>query len=150
MKSLKLASIFAAMTLFVIACSNNQTTNINTNVNTVAAINSNAVAPNAAVPNAATTTAPDELAAAGKIYTEQCSKCHKDDGTGGVSDIDGKKIKAPNFASERMKNDHDSEWIEVIEHGAKEDGMPAYKGKISDTEIKKLVKYIRREFQGKQ
>ncbi len=48
-----------------------------------------------------------------------------------------------------MRNDKDADWIETIENGAKEDGMPAFKGKISDEDITNLVKLIHHDFQGK-
>jgi mono/diheme cytochrome c family protein len=99
--------------------------------------------------NSPAATPPDELASAREIYSAKCINCHKEDGTGGITDIEGKKIKAPNFKSERMRKDSDEDWIKVIENGEKEDGMPAFKGLISDTDIKNLVKLIRRDFQGK-
>lgn len=142
MKSFKFGLILTALTFFIIAC--NQTGSVNTN----APANANPIA--AASPQPETAPAAiDDLASARKIYSEQCVRCHKEDGSGGASVIDGKKIKAANFASERMKKDEDAEWIEVIENGEKEDGMPAFRGKLSDEEIKDLVKFIRREFQQK-
>ena len=48
-----------------------------------------------------------------------------------------------------MKKEEYSEWIEVIEHGEKDEGMPAFGDKLNDEDIKNLVKFIRREFQGK-
>ncbi len=149
MKFFKLALISAALALFIIACTQNKTANVNVADNTAAVVNSNAgtMLPQ---PTATTAVMDDELASARIIYSEICTNCHKENGTGGVSDIDGKKIKAPNFTSDRMKKDPDSDFIETIENGAKEDGMPAYKGKLTDAEIKDLVKYIRREFQGRK
>jgi mono/diheme cytochrome c family protein len=140
MRFLKLGLLFSAIMLFVFACSQNQTTNTNVANNTAVVVNSN--------PNTQPAATPDELASARKIYSEKCIKCHKEDGTGGVTDIDGTKIKAPNFTSDRMKKSSDKDFVETIEKGAKEDGMPAFKGKISDDDIKNLVKYIRRNFQG--
>lgn len=143
MNFLKLALVFSALTLFVIACGN--APNLNTGANSSAT--ANAVSNSATQPEA-TPAAFDDLASAAKIYSEKCVGCHRENGAGGEKTLDdGTRIKAPNFASERMRKDADKEWIEVIENGAKEDGMPAYKGKISDEEIKNLVKYIRREFQ---
>jgi mono/diheme cytochrome c family protein len=84
------------------------------------------------------------------IFIKTCVKCHKEDGTGGVTVFEDTTIKAPNFTSDKMKNEDDAEFIKTIENGEKEDGMPAFKGKLSDEEIKNLVKFIRREFQGKQ
>lgn len=141
MKNLKIFIVLVAVALLVFACSQNSAP-VNNSAANNAKTNSNAA------PTVAAST-PDELASARKIYSETCVKCHKQDGTGGVTDIEGTKIKAPNFTADRVKNEPDSEYIEIIENGAKEDGMPAYKGKISDEDIKNLVKFIRREFQGK-
>lgn len=145
MKLLKLGLIFTTLSLFFFACAQNQMTNTNVaSNNTAVVVNSN----NAAAKPSATAAA-DELAAAAKIYSEKCVKCHKENGTGGVTDIEGRKVKAPNFTSEKQKKEPDSEYIEMIEKGDKDEGMPTFKGKISDEDIKNLVKYIRREFQGK-
>lgn len=144
MKILKACLISAAFTLFVIACSQTPTANTNAPANTTAA------SANAPVQAEATPAAGDDLASAKKIYSETCVKCHKQDGTGGVTVFeDGTRIKIPDLTTERQKKAPDSEYIEIIENGATEDGMPAFKGKISDEEIKNLVKYIRRDFQGK-
>lgn len=141
MKSIKLGLIFSASMLFVIACSQSATVGTNAPANVTV---TNATAAQAEITPAAT----DDLASAAKIYSEKCVGCHRENGAGGEKVFeDGTKIKAPNFASARMRKDDDNDWIEAIENGVKEDGMPAYKGKISDEEIKNLVKYIRREFQ---
>ena len=142
MTFLKLSLILAAVTLFVIACAQTNQTNPN--------IANNTAIVNTANQNVKPSVTVDELASARKIYVENCVKCHKEDGSGGMTDIEGVKIKAPNFKSDRMMKDKDEDWIEVIENGEKADGMPAYKGKISEEEIKNLVKFIRRDFQGKQ
>jgi mono/diheme cytochrome c family protein len=144
MNRLKIAVALTALALLAVACGN--TTNVTPN--------KPASSPNAAnAPSGATTpanTAPaDELAAARKIYQDKCIKCHKADGTGGESEFDGVKIKAPNFTSEKMAAKPDTEFINAIEKGYPDDGMPAFKGKISDQEIKDLVKLIRKEFQKK-
>lgn len=143
MKSLKLIFVLSAVLLFIIACSRTETTNTNSATNSTASANLNNSASQPA-------TAADELAGARKIYAEQCVKCHKEDGAGGAGVVNGKKIKAPNFTSERMKNDDENDWLETIANGAIEDGMPAYKGKLSDADMKQLVRLIRRDFQGKQ
>ena len=142
MKIFKLCLVFLAIALFVLACSENKTAN----TNTTAATNKTAANANPTA-TAQPTAAVDELATAKKIYSDRCVRCHKEDGTGGESVIDGQKIKAPNFTSDRLKKEPDSEFIETIENGAKEDGMPPFKGKISDDDIKNLVKLIRKEFQ---
>jgi mono/diheme cytochrome c family protein len=140
---LKIGLILTVVLLFIIACSQTNPTNTNLAGNTAVVVNANA---SIAQPTATA----DELAAARKIYSEQCVNCHKEDGTGGVSTIDGKRIKAPDLTTDRQKKEPDAEYIEVIEHGETKDGMPAFKGKISDEDIKQLVKLIRKDFQGKQ
>ena len=140
MKFLKLCLCLSAIGLFIFACSENKTAN--TNTTNIVVTNTN-TAVNAASPTAA----PDELASAKKIFLNTCVKCHKEDGTGGESNIDGTKIKAPDFTSDRMKKEPDSEFIEVIKNGEKEEGMPSFKDRLSDEEIKNLVKLIRKEFQ---
>ncbi len=145
MKKLKIAIAFTAAALFIAACGSN--TAPTTSNNSTAASNTAKTTPaNTAPVNAAT---PDELAAVRKIYTEKCVGCHKENGTGGEKEIDGVKIKVPDFTTDKMKGEPDQEFIDAITNGYKEDGMPAFKGKISDQEIKDLVKLIRKDFQKK-
>lgn len=141
MKILKTGLILTAFALFIFACTENKTANTNTTSNSNTVIIANNGQPAAGM---------DELASAKNIFIKTCVKCHKEDGTGGVTVFEDTTIKAPNFTSDKMKNKDDAEFIKTIENGEKEDGMPAFKGKLSDEEIKNLVKFIRREFQGKQ
>ncbi len=147
MKILKFGLILLTAALFVLACNQTNTTNTNiSNTTNTNSANNTVIAVNSTPPP----TAPvDELAAARKTYSEVCIKCHKEDGLGGTTEIDGKKIKAPNFTSERMMKDDDAEWIEAIENGIEDDGMPAFKGRLTEQEIKNLVRMIRRDFQKK-
>ena len=48
-----------------------------------------------------------------------------------------------------MLKDDDADWLEAIQNGVPEDGMPAFKDKLSEQEIKDLVKLIRKDFQKK-
>ena len=141
MKFLKIGLISSTILLFIIAC--NQT-----RVSETDSAN-NAAVVNVASNNNQTATATDELASARKTYSQICVNCHKQDGKGGVTNIEGKRIKAPDFTAERMKNDEDADWIETIENGEAEEGMPAFKNRLSNDEIKNLVRFIRKEFQGK-
>jgi mono/diheme cytochrome c family protein len=144
MRFYKTALLLLAISLFAFACSQSSTGNTYNANNTAIVTNSS----NSSNANTQTSAQTDELVSARKIYKESCVKCHKEDGTGGITDIDGTKIKAPNFTSDRLKKESDAEFIKTIENGAKEDGMPAFKGKISDADIKNLVKMIRTDFQG--
>ena len=149
MKFFKCGLILTPLAIFIFACSQNAQDGDGGNIAPTNATVISTNSPMAANNSAANQPGTDELASAAKIYSEKCVKCHKEDGKGGITDIEGTKIKAPDLTAEKHKNDKDSEYIDTIENGAKEDGMPAFKSKISDDEIKNLVKYIRRNFQGK-
>lgn len=142
MNFLKIGFVLSAILFFIIACNQTQPANTNSVSNTAVVINSNNPAQTPVI-------ATDDLASARKIYSQICVNCHKEGGTGGESVIDGKKIKAPNFTTDRMKNEPDAEFIEVIENGEQGDGMPAFKNRLSNDDIKNLVKMIRKDFQGK-
>jgi mono/diheme cytochrome c family protein len=140
MKILKIVLVLIALSLFIFACSQNPTTNTITTNNSATTGNANSAAqPKATV---------DELSNARRIYMGSCVNCHKEDGTGGVAEIEGKKIKVPDFTSDKLKKEPDAEFIEIIKNGEKGDGMPAFKDKLSEEDIKNLVKFIRRDFQG--
>lgn len=139
MKLTKFVFILTAFALFIAACAKTetiQTTNVNIANNRV----------NSTV-NVQPTAAIDEMASARKIYKDYCAKCHKEDGAGGKVVIEGETIKAANLTSEHSKKDEDSEIIEHIENGIKDEGMPAFKGRLTDEQIKDVVKYIRVELQ---
>lgn len=140
MKILKIGITLLVIALFIFACAENKTT-------TETNIAANAPA-NASV-NAQPTAALDEMASAKKIYTDNCAKCHKDDGAGGKIVVDGETLKAASLISEHSRKDNDAEIIEHIEKGISDEGMPAFKNRLSDGEIKMVVKYIRVNLQNK-
>ena len=137
----KLSVVLLSAILFVAACSNTDVSQNSANT----ATNSAASVAATPTPNAAPV---DELASAREIYSKSCVNCHKETGEGGLKEFEGKKMKVPNFKNPRVSAEKDDEYIEHIEKGG--DGMPAFKGKISDEEILNLVRLIRRDFQGKQ
>ncbi len=107
----------------------------------------NSPAPSAAQTPAATTAIPDELAAARTNFQKTCVACHGETGEGGLVTVEGKKLKVPSFKSANVAKEPDSEFVEQIKEGG--DGMPAFKDKLSEQEIADLVKFVRKEFQGK-
>jgi cytochrome c551 len=150
MRFLKLGFILSVLTLFIFACGENKQTNSTSPANTIIVTNSNSSANTAVVNlNAQQPAKVDETASTKKIYTEKCVRCHKEDGTGGKVEIDGTTLNAEDFTVDKMKNMSDAKYIGYIENGVPDEGMPAFKGKLSDAEIKNLVKFIRSEFQGK-
>jgi mono/diheme cytochrome c family protein len=135
MKLLKFGLILSFFALFVFACS--QATNTNNVVDKVKT-----------TPDSPTAT-PDELADARKLYGEKCVKCHKEGGTGGVSTVDGKRIKAADFKSDSMKKETEEDLAAEIKDGVEDEGMPSFAKELNAEQIKSLVKFIRKEFQGK-
>jgi mono/diheme cytochrome c family protein len=147
MKFLKIGLIAIFSTLFILACSKANNTTNSTNNSTAVVVNSNNSAPKNT--NTAPSVPTDELASAKKIFTDDCAKCHKETGTGGETEADGKKFKVPDFTSEKLKADFDEEdWTDIITNGAGKN-MPAFGKKLSEADIKNLIKLIRRDFQGK-
>jgi len=137
MKFIKTVLICAFLALFVFACS--QATNTN---NVVDKVKGTPITPTV-------NPTPDELANARTLYTEKCVKCHKEDGTGGISTVDGKKIKAANFKSDGMKKESDEDLAAEIKDGVADEGMPSFAKELNAEQIKSLVKFIRKEFQNK-
>jgi mono/diheme cytochrome c family protein len=136
MKSIKFGLILTFLALFVFACNQaNNTNNIVDKKNTAPASTTSPTA------------TPDELSAARKIYADKCVKCHKEDGSGGVSTQDGKKIKAADF--KKMTKESDEDLAEEIKVGVEDEGMPSFAKELNEEQIKSLVKFIRKEFQGK-
>ena len=99
--------------------------------------------------NAATVTAtPSPSPVTGRdLYLTNCAKCHRDDGTGGETMVDGKKIDPEDLTGERVKRRSDAKLYDDIAEGSPDDGMPSFRDKLKDTEINAIVKYIRTELQ---
>lgn len=121
--------------LLIIACSADQPANIAVN-------SSNAPAP---LPEASI----DELASGRNVYTENCASCHREDGAGGEMFLDGKKIKVDDLTSTKIKGFSDEKIIGYIMKGVEDEGMPAFAGKLSEGEMRDVVKFIRVELQKK-
>jgi mono/diheme cytochrome c family protein len=85
----------------------------------------------AALPAAAA----DDAAA---LYKSKCQICHGADGKGTPA---GQKMGAKDFQSPEVAKQSDAELIKVTKDGKGK--MPKYDGKLTDDQIKGLVKYIR-------
>lgn len=79
-----------------------------------------------------TTTALAQDAAA--TFKAKCAMCHGADGKGG-------KMGTRDFGSAEVKAETDAQLTDIINKGKGK--MPAYNGKLKDSEIKDLVTYIR-------
>jgi cytochrome c6 len=72
-------------------------------------------------------------------YKAKCAMCHGPDGTG--STATGKALKVRDLAAPDVQSQTDSQLADIITNGKNK--MPAYKGKLTDDQIKGLVAYIR-------
>jgi len=80
--------------------------------------------------------AQDDVAA---LYKSKCQVCHGPDGKGDTPA--GKKVGVKDFHSPEVAKMPDTELFEITRKG--KDKMPSYDKKLTDDQIKALVKYIR-------
>jgi mono/diheme cytochrome c family protein len=140
MKLIKLSLVSLALLSFATACGNapvNQTANTNANA---------ASTPLASKPSATPAGTPDELAEARQRFKDTCSRCHKEDGTGGTVKLDdGTTLKVPDLHDAHAVKHTDEQFSKKIQNGG--DGMPAFKTRLSQQQIDGLVRLIRHDFQ---
>src|ERR1700683_62640 len=74
------------------------------------------------------------------LYKSKCAACHGPDGTGNVPT--GKSLGVTDLTSGDVQKQTDAQLTDSIANG-KGKKMPAYKGKVTDDQIKGLVGYIR-------
>ena len=145
MRRLKLGLLFSAAAFFAAACATatNTNTSIGNSNRTVIVNNGNS----AATP-APTAAAADDLASARATFKAACINCHKENGEGGVAELDeGVRIKVPSFKTEHSIQHTDQQFARKIANGDKDEGMPAFKDRLTPEQINALVRFIRTEFQ---
>jgi len=126
----------AALALLGVACTETATpTNTSTATRT-------------ASPAASASQAPtDEFARARTNFTKNCEACHGPTGEGGTKEIEGKRIRVASLKAGHAVRHSDEELTKIITNGEEE--MPAFKDKISAEEITEMVRFVRKNFQGK-
>jgi len=77
---------------------------------------------------------------AASLFRAKCAVCHGADGSGNTAM--GKQMQPPDLRSEEVQKQTDAQLIDATTNG-KGKKMPAYKGKLTDDQIKQLVAYIR-------
>jgi mono/diheme cytochrome c family protein len=135
MSMTKLAVCLIALVgcLFAYACNNSPASN----------------APNVAIVNTSSTTQPkttvsnDDLAKGRDLYNKNCSNCHKESGEGGPTVVDGRKMKPDNLTDARRTRMSDDKYLETMVKGIEDEGMPSYKDKLSEAEMREIVRYVR-------
>ena len=138
MKLVSLVLTCAAVALISSACTDTGTT-------TSTPTPSRAASPAAPTPAGAPA---DELAAARTNYGKNCEACHGPNGEGGpVKTPEGKQIKVPSLKAPHAVRHSDEELTKMITNG--EEAMPAFKAKLKPEEITEMVRFVRKNFQGK-
>jgi len=77
---------------------------------------------------------------AASIFKERCAICHAEDGSGTAL---GSRLHVRDLRAKEVQEKSTSELAQTI--GAGKDNMPAFKDKLDDEQIQKLVEYIRHE-----
>ncbi|HEV2913356.1 MAG TPA: cytochrome c [Pyrinomonadaceae bacterium] len=139
MKPIKLVILFAALTLFAIACNDTTTRNQTGNNSNAAGTATPSVSP------ATSATPADEFAAIRPVYAAECARCHGINGDGGTVEILKKKLKVPSLKTGHALNHTEAQLAKQIMDGG--EGMPAYRDKLKKEEVDTLVRLIRKEFQ---
>ena len=80
--------------------------------------------------------AQDDAAA---LYKSKCQVCHGADGKGDTPVA--KKLGVKDFHDPEVAKQSDAQLFELVKKG--KDKMPAYDGKLTDDQIKQLVKFVR-------
>jgi cytochrome c oxidase subunit 2 len=87
-------------------------------------------------------TQPELIARGEKVYAANCAACHRPDGKGAGP------IK-PLDASPVVLDADKGKQIDVVLHGRLNGAMPAWKGKLSDTEIAAVITYTKNSWSNK-
>ena len=91
----------------------------------------------------------DELASGKEVFEANCAVCHKADGTGGAVTVEERSLDVEDLTSSKIKGFSDEKIIGYIMKGVPNEGMPAFKDKLSEGEMRDVVLYIRKEFYNK-
>ncbi len=73
------------------------------------------------------------------LFKSKCAGCHSPDGSG--SGPAGKAMHLRNLGSAEVQKQSDAELTAITANG--KGSMPAYKGKLTDEQIKQVVSFIR-------
>ncbi len=76
---------------------------------------------------------------AAALYKSKCQACHGPDGKGETAA--GKKLGVKGFQSPEVAKMSDVELFDITKKG--KDKMPGYDKKLTDDQMKELIKYIR-------
>jgi mono/diheme cytochrome c family protein len=137
MNSAKFAAMILVIGCFATACTSSDQ------------VTTNQAQPSAspATATAAAPATPDPFAQAYVNFQKNCQVCHGEKGQGGTVTIERRKLKVPSLRDGHALEHTDDKFVNQITEGDEE--MPAFKDKLSPNEINDLVRFIRKDLQGK-
>ena len=97
----------------------------------------------AATPANAATPAGANARSGTDLYTINCMTCHKDSGKGGKVTVDGRTMEPDDITTAKMKAKSDEKLFGYIHDGIEDEGMPAFKDKMTKDEITAVVQHVR-------
>ena len=136
MKLISLALTCVAIAMIAVACTE-----------TATPTNTSSSRPAGSPPAAAPAASVDQFATARANYKKNCEACHGPEATGGLVKVEKKQIKVPSLKADHAIKHTDEQLTKMITNGEEE--MPAFKDKMSAADISEMVRFIRKEFQGK-
>jgi mono/diheme cytochrome c family protein len=77
---------------------------------------------------------------AASLYKLNCITCHGDDGAGSAL---GARLNVKDLRSKEVQDKTSAELEQAIRNGS--DKMPAFKSRLNDDQVQKLVEYIRQK-----
>lgn len=83
-----------------------------------------------------------------KYWTDACARCHGVNGNG--RDVSGKQLPDAGFDftdSRKANKKKDSDWVKITLQG--KDKMPAFKDKMAEADVQKMITEIVRKFAAK-
>lgn len=131
MRKIKFVTILVSAAMFAVACG--QATNTS---------NSRTNAANTSATPAQTpivSRAPDGK----ELYALNCMICHKETGKGGKLTVEGKAINPDDLTHDKFKKMADEKIIGYVTNGVEDEGMPAFKDKMTPEEIRAVVAHVR-------
>ena len=127
-----------AVSVFTLSCATGSVTN-----------NTNSVVVNTARPSPdATPIEPESASVAdltlGKeVYAQNCMICHKESGKGGRLSLGGKSLNVEDLTEAKFVKATDEKLIGYVTNGIEDEGMPAFKDKLTAAEIKAVIDHVR-------
>ncbi len=127
MKEIKIATTLAFSAIFAMACGQASNTAVNK------------ITPSTPAPTPVVSRAPDGK----ELFALNCMICHKESGKGGKVTIEGKSINPEDLTTDKMKKMTDEKLIGYVTNGIEDEGMPAFKDKMTPEEIRAIVAHVR-------